>query len=198
MYSQSINNLIAVLKKLPSVGERTAERYVFHWLKSGKGEVASLREALDTLLKNTKSCESCFDFTDRSPCHICADKRRDQQLVCVVAEPQDIQTLEKTGAFTGRYHVLRGLLGGDADSEDLNNLKIKELLTRIKKEPIKEIILALNPDLSGETTSLYLQQTIKKINPKILVTRLARGLPMGSDLQYADEITLSSAIKNRK
>jgi len=198
MYSKSIENLIAAFKKLPSVGERTAERYVFRLLKSGRGEVNELRVALDTLLKNTRSCAVCWNFTDTTPCPICANTKRDHSIVCVVADPQDIPALEKTNAFSGVYHVLRGML--DAHDEDsLGATKIKELARRVKNDKnIKEIILALNPDLPGETTAMYLEKILKKINPKIKVTRLARGLPMGSDLQYADEVTLESALKNRK
>lgn len=182
------------------MGERTAERYVFHWLKKGKGEVNELKNSLDELLKNIKSCEICWNFNDENPCPICRDKRRQHELVCVVADPQDVAVIEKTGEFAGVYHVLRGLV--DAGDEDgIKKLKIRELLKRAaanSKPMAKEIILALNHDLPGETTMLYLQKILKKINPKIIVSQLARGLPMGSDLQYADEITLGSAIKNRK
>ncbi|OGH83758.1 MAG: recombination protein RecR [Candidatus Magasanikbacteria bacterium RIFOXYA2_FULL_44_8] len=200
MYSRSITNLIQALKKLPSVGERTAERYVFHLLKKGKGEVNDLRSALDELLTNTKSCEVCWNFSDSTPCNICRDTKRDHTTVCVVADPQDVPAIEKTGAHAGAYHVLRGVLE-TADEENFARIKIRELLKRIHptaKTKIYEIILALNPDLPGETTAMYLEKNIVKINPKIKVTRLARGLPMGSDLQYADEITLASALKNRK
>ncbi len=200
MYSASINNLVASLKKLPSVGQRTAERFVFHWLKSGRMEVNQLREALDTLLKNTKSCEICWNFDDTSPCRLCTDTKRNQGCICIVADPQDIPALERTGAHRGVYHVLRGLIEA-GDENSLKRSKIRELLLRIKKDlptnKITEIILALNPDLPGETTMLFLKREITKINPKIKISRLARGLPMGSDLQYADEITLASALKNR-
>ena len=200
MYSASINNLVASLKKLPSVGQRTAERFVFHWLKSGRREVNQLREALDNLLINTKSCEICWNFDDTNPCRTCTDSRRDHGYICVVADPQDIPAMERTGAFRGVYHVLRGLI--ESGNEDgLRYCKIRELLLRIKDDEtsnkITEIILALNPDLPGETTILFLKREIAKINPKIKISRLARGLPMGSDLQYADEITLTSALKNR-
>ncbi|MFA6485855.1 MAG: recombination mediator RecR [Candidatus Magasanikbacteria bacterium] len=200
MYSRTITNLIHALKKLPSVGERTAERYVFSLLKGGKGEVNELKSALDELLKNTKSCEICWNFADTSPCHTCKDSKRDHTIVCVVADPQDVPAIEKSGAHRGVYHVLRGVIE-IADEENFLKTKIRELLKRAHpsaKTTIQEIILALNPDLPGETTAMYLEKTIKKINPKIIVTRLARGLPMGSDLQYADEITLASALKNRK
>lgn len=200
MYSHSIQNLIEALKNLPSVGTRTAERYVFHLLKAGKGEVAEIKTALEELLQTTRSCEVCWNFSDSTPCPICRDRTRDHSIVGVVAEAQDIPVIEKTGEFRGYYHVLRGLLDS-ADENSVKNLKIKELLKRLSpfaKPAIKEAVLMLNPDLRGETTSMLLERQIKKINPRVRVSRLARGLPLGSDLQYADEITLGQALKNRK
>lgn len=197
MYSKPIENLIRAFSHLPSVGRRTAERYVFHLLKAGKKDPAELALAIKNLITTVKSCAICFDFSDRSPCTICADSKRDPKIICVVAESQDLQAIERTGVYTGRYHILRGLVETDALISDENALKIPELVARAKSEGITEIILALNPDLQGETTALYLEKELKTANPQIIVTRLARGLPMGSDLQYADEITLSSALKHR-
>jgi recombination protein RecR len=196
MYSKSIQQLINAFRKLPSVGQRTAERFAFYLLKSGKKEVAEITLALKELIDNVKSCERCWDFSDHNPCTICSNKNRDQSLICIIGEPQDIPIIERTGVFNGQYHVLRGLIEpGDVEME---KLKIKELFIRLDHDSaILEIILALNPDLSGETTMLFLEKKIKEKYPHIKITRLARGLPMGSDLQYADEITLSSAIKNR-
>ncbi|MCX6779741.1 MAG: recombination mediator RecR [Candidatus Magasanikbacteria bacterium] len=197
MFSPSINQLIDALKKLPSVGEHTAQRYVFHWLRSGKGEVNELKEALDNLLKNTKSCSVCWNFSDTNPCTICTNDKRDHNQICVVAEVPDIAALEKTSAYSGVYHVLRGSIDG-GDLDHMSELKIKELLKRVEQnKDLQEVVLALSPDMSGETTMLYLKKEILNLNPKIRITRLARGLPMGSDLQYADEITLGSALKNR-
>lgn len=195
MYSKSIQNLISAFSKLPTVGERTAERYVFYLLKSGKKEVAELTLTLKELIENIKSCEICWNFVDKSPCEICTDKKRDQTLICVVAEPQDLQAIEKTNTYQGVYHILRGLARPDDDT--WTELKIPELINRCKTLTKGEIILALNPDLTGETIAMYLEKQLKKTNPKLKISRLARGLPMGSDLQYADEITLSSALKNR-
>lgn len=196
MYSKPIQELINAFAKLPSVGERTAERYVFHLLRSGKKDVAELTLALKDLIDNVKSCEICWDFSDSNPCPICADTKRDHTTICVVADFQDVEAVEKISSYSGVYHVLRGVI--KADGDELDNLKIKELLERIKlTKNLQEIILALNPNLEGETTMMYLQREIKKINPDLNITRLARGLPMGSDLQYADEVTLGSALRNR-
>lgn len=199
MYSPAIARLLAAFKKLPGVGKHTAERYVFYLLKSGKKEVTELVSALDGLLQRVKSCEVCWNFSEESPCPSCRDPKRDQAAICVVAEPAELAVLDETHAFRGRYHLLRGLI--DPSSETgTENLKIKELLARLRPgatPPVTEVLLALNPTLPGETTMLFLEQEIKTTNPKIKITRLARGLPMGSDLRYADEITLASAIKNR-
>ncbi len=197
MYSAPINNLIEALKKLPSVGQKTAERFVFHWLASGKKEVNELRESLDNLLKKVKSCETCWNFSDISPCPICASSKRDQSIICIVAEVPDIAAIEKTNEYSGSFHVLRGLIDATEVNDAIGNIKIAELWKRMETKKIKEIILALNQDLPGETTAMYLDREIKKRWPAIKITRLARGLPMGSDLQYADEITLGSALKNR-
>jgi recombination protein RecR len=198
MYSPSINNLIKQLKKLPSVGQHTAERFVFYWLRSGKKDVTELMLALKELIENVKSCEVCWNFSDQSPCPTCTDPKRDQSLICVIATPQDLAAIEQIHEYSGRYHVLRGTLDA-ADEESIRRLKIEELLQRLSPSSttIKEIILALNPDLPGETTMMYIQKRIKEANSSIKITRLARGLPMGSDVQYADEITLASALKNR-
>lgn len=195
MYSRSIQNLIDAFRKLPTVGQRTAERFVFYLLKSGKKEVGEITLALKELIDNVKSCETCWDFSDNNPCAVCNNKTRDQSLLCVISEPQDMPVIERTGMYNGLYHVLRGVV--EPGDEDREKLKLRELFERAKQENVKEIILAFNPDLSGETTMMFLDKELKKINPKLKITRLARGLPMGSDLQYADEITLGSAIKNR-
>lgn len=195
MYSKPIQQLITAFSKLPGVGERTAERYVFYLLKSGKKNVAELTLALKNLITSIKSCEICYDFSDTSPCSICNNNKRDHSIICVVEESASIQTIEKSREFNGVYHILRGVI--KADQENLAELKINKLIERTKNSKIKEIILALNPDLSGETTMMYLTKKIKEVNPSVKISRLARGLPMGSDLQYADEITLGSAFKNR-
>ncbi|MBU0597197.1 recombination mediator RecR [Patescibacteria group bacterium] len=196
MYSDPIQKLIIAFSSLPTVGPRTAERFVFYLLKSGKKDVAELTNALKNLIGNIKSCEICWDFSDTSPCKICNDPKRDSSTICIVEESQDLQSIEKTNEYIGKYHLLRGTIRPD-DEDSIKFLKIKELLVRLQNENIKEIILALNHDLSGENTMMYLEKKIKETKPNLKITRLARGLPMGSDLQYADEITLGSALKNR-
>lgn len=196
MYTKSIQQLIEAFSRLPSVGERTAERFVFYLLKSGKKEAMELVLTLKNLIDNVKSCEVCWDFSDSTPCKICRDKNRDHSTICVVADSQDLQAIERTNVYHGTYHVLRGLIKTD-DEMSLEKIKIRELFNRLKNPNIKEIILALNPNLSGETTMMFLERKLKAISPTVKISRLARGLPMGSDLQYADEITLESSIKNR-
>lgn len=196
MYSIPIQNLIRAFSKLPSVGQRTAERYVFYLLKSGKKDVTELTIALKNLSDNIKSCPICWDFTNTIPCEICANAKRDKNILCVVSDSQNIQIIEKMKKYNGQYHILRGVIKTDKP-EQIKNLKINELLRKIKNPEIREVILAFSPDLNGETTMMFLRQKIKEINPILKITRLARGLPVGSDLQYADEITLNDALKNR-
>lgn len=196
MYPIPIEQLIKAFSRLPSVGRRSAERFVFHLLKSGKKDVAELGSALQNLVKNIESCKSCWDFSDATPCSICSNPQRNKTTICVVAEPQDMRALERTGNYQGLYHILRGTV--NPDHEHLGkNLKILELVTRVKNDSATEVILALNPDLRGETTMMFLEKKLKLEFPNLIVSRLARGLPMGSDLQYADEITLSSALEHR-
>jgi len=196
MYAKPIQNLIQAFSRLPSVGTRTAERFVFYLLKTGKKDVAEMTIALKEMMEQVKSCELCWNFSDTSPCTICHDEKRDHSSICVVAQPQDIETIERSKSFNGVYHVLRGTLKPD-DEGIAKILKINELIHRIRTHAINEIILALNPDIQGETTMMYLTKQIKTISPHIPITRLARGIPMGGDLQYADEITLGSAFTHR-
>lgn len=196
MYAPPIENLIRAFSRLPTVGRRTAERFVFHLLKSGKKPAAELALSLKELIDEVKSCEMCFTFSDKSPCDLCADTRRDRTTVCVVAEPQDMRAIEKTGVFSGMYHILRGVIRPDEVGQD-TVLKVSELAARVRSGDVSEVVLALNPNMEGETTMLYLERELKAACPSLRVARLARGLPMGSDVQYADEITLGSALKNR-
>ena len=196
MYPLPIQNLIKAFSRLPSVGQRTAERYVFYLLKSGKKNVNELAITLENISKNIQSCKICWDFSDCSPCKICADKKRNQNILCIVSDSQNVQIIEKIRKYNGLYHILRGIIKID-NPEDIKYLKINELLKRLPENKITEIIMALNTDLDGETTMMFLKNKIKEINAGIKITRLARGLPMGSDLQYADEITLENAFSNR-
>jgi recombination protein RecR len=194
MYAKPIEQLIKAFATLPGVGRRTAERYVFYILKSGKKDAAEITLALKELLTSVQSCEVCWRFTDAIRCDICTNTKRDGRLICVVAEPQDQEAIEATGAYTGTYHILRGLVNPERE-RSLTYLKIEELIVRSTEA--SEIILALNPTMQGETTMMYLEKKLRQANPTLKVSRLARGLPMGSEMQYADEVTLSSALTHR-
>ncbi len=195
MYSPSIQKLIDAFCKLPGIGPKTAERFVFYLLKRGKREVNTLTTALQEILQSARSCSICFDFSDQPTCAICSNPQREKNAICVVADPQDVQALERSGAYKGLYHVLRGTLD-PARSISPDNLTISALLSRISSNEIREIILALNPDMRGETTSMYIQKQLE--GKDIKITRLARGLPLGSDLDYADEMTLTDALQGRQ
>lgn len=197
MYAAPIEALIRAFESLPSVGRRTAERYVFALLKSGKKDAAELANALRHMLTDVQSCTVCWDFTDAAVCSVCTDTKRSKETLCVVAEPQDKQVIERTGAYAGQYHVLRGRLSGD-NLGALAFLKVESLLARAREAGVKEIILAFSPDMPGESTMLFLERQLNDAAPHVRVSRLARGLPVGSDMQYADDITLESALKFRQ
>lgn len=192
---RALERLIREFTKLPGIGPKTAERLVYYLLKQPKEELESLAESLRQVKAEVVVCQQCFRLSDQNPCLICADQKRDKTILCVVAESQNIPVIEKTGAFNGLYHVLGGLIS-PLEGITPDKLKITELEQRLKANGIKEVILALNLDLDGETTSLYLAKLIKPLGIK--VTRLARGLPMGADLEFADEITLESALSGRR
>jgi recombination protein RecR len=195
MYPAPIRNVVSAFKRLPSVGERTAERFVFSLLKSGKKDVAGLIIALKGLMETIVSCEVCWDFSDQSPCALCADTTRDGKTICVVAQPQDLHAIEKTGVYRGTYHVLRGVLV--PENPDSLRETMRRLLSRLENDAVSEVVLALNPDMPGETTARFIERELERRLSALKVSRLARGLPMGSDIQYADELTLSSAFKHR-
>ena len=195
-YPQIIQNLIDQFARLPSIGPKSAERLVFHLLYRPQNELHEFGQAIDQLKSQVKQCQICFNFSESDPCYICNNRQRDKTLICVVAKPQDMAIIEKTSAFEGVYHILGGNIN-PLENISPQNIKIRELLLRIKNNGVKEIILALNPNMEGETTSLYLTKLIKQFKD-IKITRLARGLPMGADLEYADEITLENALKDRK
>ncbi|MFZ5391547.1 MAG: recombination mediator RecR [Patescibacteria group bacterium] len=192
---RALEQLLKEFSSLPGIGPKTAERLVYYLLKKPKNSLLEFANSLTKVHSEIITCSNCFRFADQNPCQICADKKRDKHILCVVAASQNIPVLEKTQAFNGLYHVLGGVIS-PLEGISPEQIHIKELIDRLKNNGIKEVILALNPDIDGETTSLYLSQLIKPL--KIKVTRLARGLPMGADLEYADEITLENALKERR
>jgi recombination protein RecR len=198
-FPSSFQSLIEYFSRLPGVGPKTALRFVFYLLKQPKVEVEKFAAALGSLKDVMATCGICQNFSEKNPCSICSDSHRDHGTICVVADYQDLPVIENTNVHHGTYHVLGGVLD-PLHGITPDQLKIKELVARIQKGngKIKEIILALNPDLEGETTMLYLTKLIKSFGKNIKITRLARGLPMGSDLEYADEVTVSDALKGRK
>ncbi len=193
-----IQKLINHFNALPGIGQKTAERFVFYLLKQDKKKLSDFADTLLHIKDNIKNCKQCGQISENNLCQICANSQRNQSLICVVAENSDILPLEKAGEFNGVYHVLHGVLNPTEGIND-DKLNIKNLIARIEKNNISEIILALNPTIEGETTSMYLNKYLNtylnKYNFKI--TKLARGLPQGSDLEYADEVTLANAFKGR-
>ncbi|MFA5021609.1 MAG: recombination mediator RecR [Patescibacteria group bacterium] len=195
-YTPSIKNLIDQFAKLPGIGPKTAERLVFYLLKQPKEELIRFGLAVEHLKDKITICRQCQNFAETNPCLICQDKRRNQKIICLVAKPQDLFALEKTNEYQGVYHVLGGVID-PLEGITPDKLTIKELVERLKKTGVSEVILAFNSDMSGETTVLYLTKLLKQFK-NVRITRLAQGLPTGSDLEYIDEITLTSAIKGRK
>jgi len=193
-YPRAIEDLIAQLSDLPSVGPKTAERYVFYLLKQPAEKIRSLAAALNELKEKTTRCHLCQAFAESDPCPICRDPNRATGVLCLVENTEDLAAIEATGQFNGRYFVLNGLINTIEDIKP-ENLPLDKLGKKIKTEQIKEVVLALNFTLEGETTALYLNKILKD---HLKITRLAKGLPAGSDLEYADELTLASAFKNRQ
>jgi len=190
-----VQALINEFSKLPTVGPKTAARLVFYLLNRPRHEAQSLAEAILAVKDKVRFCSVCYSLTEEDPCSICTDERRDSHTVCVVAEAKDIYAIERTGAFKGRYHVLGGLIS-PMDGIGPAQLRVKELIERIGSESPQEIILATNPNAEGEATALYLSRLIHPLS--VAVSRLAYGLPIGSDLDYADEITLAKALEGRR
>jgi recombination protein RecR len=194
---RSIKILINELEKLPGVGPKTAERFAFYLLKKKKEELQRLAEAVQKLKDNLVICSICNNIAESDPCEICSSSSRNKKLVAVVEKSLDIVALEKTGQFQGIYHVLGGVLS-PIEGITADDLTIKKLAKRLREEEIDELILATNPTLEGESTASYIQKIAQKINPKIKITRIARGLPVGGDLEYADEVTLIRALEGRR
>ena len=194
-FPPSIEKLIHHFSQLPGIGPKTAQRLVFHLITQPQETLDDFASSIKSLISDIIVCHECFNYALSDPCNICKDQLRDKTLLCVVSKPQDIITVEKIGIFKGLYHVLGGTLN-PIEGITADKLKICELLQKIKKNNIREIILALNPDIEGETTTLYLVGQLKPFKTKI--SRLARGLPMGADLDYADDVTLMNAFNGRK
>lgn len=194
-FTPSARELLEHLNRLPGVGPKTAKRYLFHLLREPAGDLYRFSAALAKLPNELTVCGLCGTYSEQHICELCADSRRKTGMLCVVADHEDMGAIENTSEFRGRYHLLGGVLS-PLDGITPERLRIRELLSRIKTEDIKEVILALNPDMEGESTMLYLSKLLSPL--QIKVTRLARGLPMGSDLEYADEITLTDAIRGRR
>jgi recombination protein RecR len=190
-----IARLVKELARLPGIGEKTAQRLAFHILEQGAPYAEALAAAVTGVVRDVRACSSCQTLTDRDPCAICADPRRDARTICVVESVPDLVAVERTHEFRGRYHVLHGALS-PLDGVGPSELRIRELLLRLEREPADEIVLATNPDVEGEATALYLGKLLKPLGLK--VTRIAQGVPMGGDLEYADQVTLARALAGRR
>jgi len=194
-YSPSIEKLIESFERLPSIGHKTAARLAFYILNSTDEETNSFVSSIINAKKNLKYCSKCYNISDTDPCLICSDSKRDVSSICVVEDVRDIVAMERTHEFKGLYHVLHGSIS-PMNGIGPDDIKIKELLERLKDEKIKEVILATNPRVEGEATAMYLSKLIKPLGIK--VTRIARGIPVGGDLEYTDEITLTQALEGRR
>ncbi len=193
-YTKPLAKLIECFQKLPSIGPKTATRLALHVIKMPLSNVSEFADALMDAKTKITYCENCFNISCSSPCEICSDHTRNKKIICVVSETKDLMAIEKTNEYHGLYHVLQGLIS-PIDGIGVDDIRIKELLYRINQNDIEEVILALNPSVEGEATAMYLNKLLKPFNIKI--TRIAFGLPMGSELEYADEMTLARALEGR-
>jgi recombination protein RecR len=196
-FAPPVQRLITELSKLPGVGGRTAQRLAFHMLRASDEEALALADAIREVKLRIGLCEVCFNLADGPRCRICEDARRDGDLICVVEEPSDVISIERTHEFAGRYHVLGGALS-PIDGIDPEDLKIAELYARADGGVIREVVIATNPTTTGEATALHIAAGLRERHPEMSVTRLASGLPVGADLEYADEITLGRAFSGRR
>ncbi len=194
-YTKPLARLVEEFQKLPGVGPKSAQRMAFQILKMPVNEVQKFSSAILEAKEKIKYCRHCFNMSSENPCEICSDERRSRSVICVVAETRDLIALERTREYKGLYHVLQGLIS-PLDGITPEDLRIKELIERLQNEDIEEIILAINPSVEGEATSMYLTKLIKPLGIK--VSRIAFGLPVGSELEYADEITLARALEGRR
>jgi recombination protein RecR len=194
VFSPAVENLVSQLTRLPGVGTRTAQRLAFHLLRVPKDEAAALAGAIADVKERVRFCSECGNLTEEDVCEICRDTRRDQAVVCVVEQPADLVSVERTHEYRGLYHVLGGALS-PIDGVEPEHLRIGELLQRVERNGIQEVVLATNPNMTGEATAAYLAD---RLRGRVRVTRLASGLPVGGDLEYADEVTLGRALAGRR
>ena len=194
MFSPSVENLVAQLSRLPGVGSRTAQRLAFHLLQRPKDEALALAQAIQEVKERVRFCRECGNLTEDETCAICLDPRRDHALICVVEQPVDLVSLERTHEYRGLYHVLGGALS-PLDGVEPEHLRVDELLGRVERNGVAEVVLAMNPNMTGEATAAYLAD---RLRGRVRVTRLASGLPVGGDLEYADEVTLGRALTGRR
>jgi recombination protein RecR len=192
--SPAVDNLVAQLSRLPGVGTRTAQRLAFHLLRAPKDEALALATAVEEVKERVRFCRDCGNLTEEERCAICEDARRDRTVVCVVEQPVDLISLEKTHEYRGLYHVLGGALS-PLDGVDPEHLRIEELVGRVERNGVEEVVLATNPNMTGEATAAYIAD---RLRGRVRVTRLASGLPVGGDLEYADEVTLGRALAGRR
>jgi len=194
VFSPSVANLVAQLTRLPGVGQRTAQRLAFHILQQPQAEALALASALTEVKERVRFCRECGNLTEETTCAICLDPRRDRSIICVVEQPVDVVSLERTHEYHGLYHVLGGALS-PIDGVDPGDLRIGELIGRVEAGAVEEVVLATNPTMTGEATAAYLAD---RLRDRVRVTRLASGLPVGGDLEYADEVTLGRALSGRR
>ncbi len=194
MFSPAVDNLVAQLTRLPGIGTRTAQRLAFHLLRAPKDEALALAQAIEDVKERVRFCKECGNLTEDEVCAICLDARRDRTVVCVIEQPVDLLSIERTAEYRGLYHVLGGALS-PIDGVDPGDLRIDELFARVERNGIEEVVLATNPTMTGEATAGYLAD---RLRGRVRVTRLASGLPVGSDLEYADEVTLGRALSGRR
>ncbi len=195
MYAEPLARLIEELSKMPTVGPKTAQRWAFYILRASAEDVARLAQAILDAKAKIRYCSTCFHITDVDPCAICSNPARNRALICVVEDPRDVLALERTHEYRGLYHVLHGAIS-PLDGIGPDDLKIAELLARVKSGEVQEVIIATNPRVEGEATAIYLAKILKPLGIK--VTRIAHGLPVGGDLEYADEVTLAKALEGRR
>jgi recombination protein RecR len=194
MFSPAVENLVAQLSRLPGVGSRTAQRLAFHLLQRPKDEALALAQAIEEVKERVRFCRECGNLTEDETCAICLDARRDHTLICVVEQPVDLVSLERTHEYRGLYHVLGGALS-PLDGVEPEHLRVDELIGRVERNGVAEVVLAMNPNMTGEATAAYLAD---RLRGRVRVTRLASGLPVGGDLEYADEVTLGRALTGRR